>query len=390
MPTYRTELAHDLGRTEVVERLMAFSEKARTFSNFQGSWKGSTATFTVSVQGIAIRGALEVREDSVRVDYRLPLIAMPFVGWTNRLLKLALKQGLVFKNERAQLAHEVEARTPVKLEEADESDAPPVVLFLHIPKAGGMTLGEYVFGQCRAERDQDEGLFNAGVLFLPYGFLKERDFSVPDYVQPHLRRADLRAVIGHFWFGVHQYVTRPWRYVTILREPVERVVSLYRFLQLEGKMSLDEFVSSPPFAEVDNDQTRRVAGVDPPIGSCTAETLRVAQDNLRRHFAVVGTTERFDETLVLLRRRLGWTRDMLSYPRNVNPVRLDPGALSRGTVEAIRRRNAFDVELHRYATNLLEEAVAAEGPVFADELTRYRVLRDAALAAAPKAGARDD
>lgn len=262
-----------------------------------------------------------------------------------------------------------------------EPESRRTVLFLHIPKAGGTTLGEYVYSQCRAREDQDEGLLNAGVLFIPYGFFKEADLQVPEYIRPTLGRGDLRAVVGHFWFGVHEHVARPWTYVTLLRDPVERVVSLYHYLKLEERMTLDEFAASPPFKEADNDQVRRIAGVDPEIGGCTRETLEAAKENLRRHFSVIGVTERFDETLVLLNRRLGWTKEVASYPRNVNPGRRPTDSLPQGTLDAIRARNALDAELHRFANEWMDEAIAAEGPAFHEDLARYRAMAAASVQA---------
>jgi hypothetical protein len=156
-------------------------------------------------------------------------------------------------------------------------------------------------------------------------------------------------------------------------------VSLYYYAKLAETMSLAEFVRSPPFKEVDNDQTRRLAGVDPEIGGCTNETLRAAKENLRRHFAVVGTTERFDETLVLLKRKLGWQREIISYPRNVNASRMPTASLSPEVIAAIRQRNELDFELWQYATRLLDEAVATEGASFQTELESYQSLSRAQL-----------
>lgn len=369
MPRYRTEVAHDLGRAEAEARLRATAEWARRFSGLKGSWEGSTFTFSLSVQGIGMSGTVEVDEDSLKLDSRLPLIAMPFAGWLPRVARTALQP------------------RPAASPDAEESDAgegeggptdgessPRTVLFLHVPKAGGTTLGEYVYNQCRTPRDHDEGLLNAGVLFIPYGFFKEPDMQVPEYIRPALGRGDLRAVVGHFWFGLHEHVGRPWTYVTLLRDPVERVVSLYHYLQLEGRMSLEEFAASPPFREADNDQVRRIAGADPDVGGCTAAMLEAAKENLLRHFAVVGVTERFDETLILLNRRLGWTKDVASYPRNVNPARRPTDSLPQSTLDAIRARNALDAELHRFASEWMDDAIAAEGPAFGDDLTRYRAL----------------
>jgi hypothetical protein len=372
MPRYRTEVAHDLGRAEAVARLKATAEWARGFSDLKGSWEGSRFSFSLSVQGIGMSGTVDVEEDALKLDSRLPLIAMPFAGWLPRVARTALQP-----RPAADGAASTEGPAEMSGGERGVAETEPsarTVLFLHVPKAGGTTLGEYVYGQCRAPEDHDEGLLNAGVLFVPYGFFKEPDLQVPDYIRPTLGRGDLRAVVGHFWFGVHEHVGRPWTYVTLLRDPVERVVSLYHYLKLEERMSLEEFAASPPFREADNDQVRRIAGADPEIGGCTREMLETAKENLRRHFAVVGVTERFDETLVLLDRRLGWTREVASYPRNVNPARRPTDSLPRSTVDAIRAHNALDAELHRFANEWMDDAIAAEGPAFHDDLARHRAL----------------
>lgn len=375
MPRYRTQVAHNLGQREAVARLKANAEAARAFFDLEGAWSGNTYTFAASVQGIGLKGTLEVGEDALKLDSRLPLVAMPFVGWLPRVLNKALSRRLHLQDTTTETN---EDETVARERDAARDDASaPAVLFLHLPKAGGTTLGDFVYNQCRADAEHDEMLLNAGVLFLPYGFFKEADLAVPEPVRPLLRRADLRAVIGHFWFGLHEYVARPSTYITLLRNPVERVVSLYHYLKLEGRMSLEEFASHPPYREVDNDQTRRIAGVNPDIGDCTEATLRAAQENLRRHFSVVGVTERFDETLVLLKLRLGWRRDVLSYPKNTNPERPPTAALARETVAAIERRNELDFKLWRFAEQLLDEAIAAEGAAFRTELESYRRRRPA-------------
>jgi hypothetical protein len=339
MPGYRTTVAHELGRDEALARFRAAAARARTLSNLAGAWEGDTFAFSVTLQGLRIMARVTVDDDRLTFDGTLPLLAMPFRSWIPRMLAKSLEP----QPEAAPEPAGTEATA-----------APPVVLFLHVPKAGGQTLGEVVYAHTRDATAPDDGVLKGGVAYLGYGFLKEQPLAVPGHVLPLLRRADLRAVIGHFWYGLHEHVARPAVYITALRDPVERVLSLYYYTRLHDSTTLDAFVAEPPFREVDNDQTRRIAGADPEIGGCTPAMLDAAKENLRR-FAVAGTIERLDETLALLQRTLGWRGPVAAYPRNVNPERPAASALPRATIAAIRRRNELDEELWRYASELMDE-----------------------------------
>lgn len=370
MPRYRTEVAHTLGQPEALARVRALAEYARRASDLKGAWSENTFEFSLTVQGVCLRGTLSVEPDALRFDGRLPLLAMPFRNWIPRALKKGLEQA---RPGGAMNATPADINSPGAQTEVEAPDA-PVVLFLHVPKAGGSTLGEYVYNQCRAPESQGDGPLDAGVAYLDYGFIKEPEPAVPGHVKSLLGRQDLRAVVGHFWFGLHEHVARPSLYITLLRDPVERVVSLYYYAKLHETTSLEEFARAPPFREVDNDQTRRIAGVNPPVGQCTRATLDAARENLRRHFAVVGTTERMEETLALLDVKLGWSRDVVSYPRNVNAARPAAASLTPGAAAAVRARNELDYELWRFASELMDESIAAEGQKFRDELERHKAL----------------
>jgi hypothetical protein len=92
-------------------------------------------------------------------------------------------------------------------------------------------------------------------------------------------------------FGLHKLIDRPTTYATMLRYPLERVTSSYWHLKtwrghfnnrlapkdagftLDSKASLDEFIHKYRLRELDNDQTRRIAGVGPEFGGCTRSLL---------------------------------------------------------------------------------------------------------------------
>jgi hypothetical protein len=97
-----------------------------------------------------------------------------------------------------------------------------------------------------------------------------------------------------------------------------------------------------------------------------------AKENLRTHFSVVGLTDRFDETLLLLRKAYGW-RNVTYVRRNVAVGRPTVEDLSPATVEAVTRCNRFDLELYRYAQELLERQISQQGPGFATQVRAFRL-----------------
>jgi hypothetical protein len=108
---------------------------------------------------------------------------------------------------------------------------------------------------------------------------------------------------------------------------------------------------------LDNGQTRMLSGVGRTlaIGQCGVDLLDQAKQNIEDHFSVLGVAERFDETLELMRRQFHWRR--IDYQRQ-NVTRDRPGAdsLEAKTIDAIRARNRFDVELHAFGAAFLDKA----------------------------------
>jgi len=238
-----------------------------------------------------------------------------------------------------------------------------VLVFVHVPRTAGTTFTGIL-----------ERLYGRDAMLELYG-------SGPGEALEALgpeRAAGIRVVVGHVAYGVHEELPWPCRYVTFLRDPVDRIVSHHRYVrsrpdhylhEAAARMSLAEYVESCGPYEPNNDQTRLWAGVE--RGPSEPEMLPVAKGNLAG--AVVGLTHRFDASIVLMRRLLGW-RLPFYVPRNVTGRGSDEADLEPEVRDLIVARNALDVELFSFAAERFERQIGRLGPGFGWEVRAFRAL----------------
>lgn len=243
-------------------------------------------------------------------------------------------------------------------------------MFLHIEKTGGETL-----------RGIFERNYPREAYYRYYGNIKPQRM---DYYKslPTARKNKIRFIIGHFDFGLHtQLGIKNPRYLTILRNPADRVISFYNHLQrnpvLWGmprvrKMSLEEYVTAGFHRQGDNGQVRRLSGTTQlAVGEIGKQHVEKAKENLERWFPVVGLLERFDETLVLLKNQKVLTN--LHYlKKNVSANRLARNRVPKQVLDIIEKYNRWDMELYHFARELFEKQVAQCPPGFAAEVETAR------------------
>jgi Galactose-3-O-sulfotransferase len=242
------------------------------------------------------------------------------------------------------------------------------IIFLHLPKTAGETL-----------RRTLKWKYGSEMLYLHT--LTEPAESLEQV--PLSKRRNARVLTGHLYYGVHEYIPQTCEYITLLREPVARVISFYYYILgrtdhyrheelVRSGMSLEEFVRSSPERGIENDQTRMLSGRgagELEAGILGREALDEAKRNLER-FLVVGLTERFDESFVMIRRALGWKLP-LYLTKNVSTR---PKPASATAVELIRERNQLDLELYDYARGLFSAAVEQQGESLRHEVAIFRAL----------------
>jgi len=74
--------------------------------------------------------------------------------------------------------------------------------------------------------------------------------------------------------------------------------------------------------------------------------LDVARRNLEEHFSVVGLSEHFDATLLMLKQAFDW-HGIFYVRQNVNTDRPAVSSVSQATLDLIQEHNWLDVELYK-------------------------------------------
>jgi len=214
-----------------------------------------------------------------------------------------------------------------------------LLVFMHIPKTGGSTLREIVARQYKSNE-----VWTFGTI---YQFREKIGEISKD------RIAQIKGLQGHACFGeVHRPFDKPFTYITMLRDPVERIISLHRRHGIGKNLSLNNFVTNPQFQfATRNTQTRYASAMSPP-------NLERAKNNFENYFAVVGITEMFDESIFMMKKKLGWG-DINYRKKNVTSNRPTREEVSNKVIEIIKEKNELDTELYNYAKERLKTQIQA-------------------------------
>jgi hypothetical protein len=91
MPSFRTEVPHELGRQVATERLKSFLEGVKEryrdqVSELDGDWNDNVLTFSLTTYGFTIDGKLTVEDQLASLAGRLPLGVAMFRGKIERSL----------------------------------------------------------------------------------------------------------------------------------------------------------------------------------------------------------------------------------------------------------------------------------------------------------------
>jgi hypothetical protein len=234
------------------------------------------------------------------------------------------------------------------------------LIFLHIPKTAGTTLNRIIEWQYNPV-----SIFTVDPHRIRATVARFKKF-------PEQRRRRFRVVRGHLLYGIHEFLPQGATYITMLRDPVARVLSTYAFILRRplhplhrklkaGRLGVEDLIRMTPHRQ--NLQCRFISGIG--VGpDCDERVLEVAKENLTRAFRIVGLCERFQESLCLMIAAFGWK---VPFYTNRKVTKSRPPIEPNG-IDMIRECNRFDLELYDFARKSFEENLRRNADVISDNL----------------------
>jgi hypothetical protein len=205
------------------------------------------------------------------------------------------------------------------LKEANSAKRPPTVIYLHIPKTAGTTLGEALAAEPK----------------LQPGAIVHSDLSVYRSL-PLMQRRRLRLLRGHMNMGLGDLIDAPHRYICVIRRPGPRIYSFYRYVSRtkdhphykevgESNLSFGEYLEFSQEnlhhrVEIENGQVRRLSGqlLDPRVG-VAHDYIRSALYNALRPNMTLGYAEHMDSLIQKLNAE-GLLTNPVITSKNVAPT----------------------------------------------------------------------
>jgi len=217
-----------------------------------------------------------------------------------------------------------------------------VLIYVHVPKCAGSTMFTFMKKQYK---------------LLQIKRWHDFDWNIGKHVE---------CLFGHFPYGVHKNLNSSFKniqYATFLRDPVERVISLYYYIRWKKSNKQNEVFSNNTIEQLlekrlhsafDNDMVRFIAGRDdigmyPPASKATLNDLELAKENLHK-FDIFGFVNTFDHDFKRFGKQFHWNTN--SYEVRGVGKRPKKGELSQTTLAMIEEHTQLDQELYTYAKSL--------------------------------------
>ncbi len=238
----------------------------------------------------------------------------------------------------------------------------PLLVHIHISRTGGSTLNHVLrssYGARHCPVEPWESRWGGS------------PFSAHDLRRLRKVYPDLKSVAGHRIFGYVDLEEKATdlRYFALMRDPIKACASRFQGKARRSGKTLNEFEDWIQKDWTRNRHTKSISGNDD-----VADAIRlIAEKNI-----FIGLTERFDESLLLLKRLVAPDLDISYKPTNVARDKTIAQRLlsNERTVQMLAESQEADLELYRYVKQeLYPEYMRNYGSRLAEDVVIYRETR---------------
>ena len=239
-----------------------------------------------------------------------------------------------------------------------------MIYFIHILKTGGTTFDNILVRQYGLEN-----IINLNNIDVDIEF--DHHHHEPKIQEELKTKKHTVAVTGHFRYGLHKrFPEENFKYIAFFRNPVEQYLSQYYYItsldeypdikEMSSKRgNIDEFVYSDLLLYTQDTQTYFLTEAESRSvfqGNLTLMS-ETAIENLKKSFIFCGITDRFDESVIILKELLGWKKLPYYIKKKVNKHRPSIKQHKAETIARIQELNKLDFKLYNKALEIFNEDI---------------------------------